>query len=450
MNIKFSTATLAVVIVASLASCSVYKNYERPSDLKTENLYGNALTEGGGESMASLGWRDIYTDPCLQALIERALANNNGLKAQQWAVEQAKASHTQSKLAYLPSLSRSPGGAYNTPSQSLDGKNWTYQIPVALDWELDIFGGLHNQRKMAKAALGSQQDLLQAVESRLIATVASCYYQLLALDQTQLVVRDAYDVWEDLIKAADALLEAGEIGAVAVTQFKGQKYDIEATSRTLERNILNADLDLCSLLGEEPHNIERGSLTALHAPQSMATGVSSALLANRPDVRQAERDLEYFYHNERYATSNFFPKFNINAQTLFNGAWMTSILGSLTQPVFARGKVIAGKKIAKAQYEQAKVNYQQKLIDASAEVVKAMKQFSTAHDNSQTRQLQVDEYNKTVSYSKTLMFNGECTYLDVLSAETNLFATRQALIDSQLDEMLAVVNLYLALGGGSR
>ena len=440
-NILYSG--IVAIVITSFSSCALYKGYERPTDLKTEQLYGNSLAENSEETMAQLSWRELYTDPLLQALIEKALENNTGLKAQQWAVEQAKASHTASKLAYLPSLYFSPSGGYSTPD-----KTWSYQLPFALNWEIDIFGGIHNQRKMAKAALASQQDLEQAVHSRLIATVASCYYQLMALDQTMNIIIDANRVWNELIKSSEELMANGEINGMAVTQFKGQSYDFQANQRTVEHSIKQVELELCSILGEAPHAIERGNLLAATTPAILQTGLSSQLLANRPDVRQAERNLEYFYHNNCYARSNFFPKFVIDASAVFSGSWITSFIGGLTQPIFARGKIIAEKRAAKAQYEQAKLNYQQKLIDASADVVKAMSQWSTSHNNYQTRLLQVEEYQKAVDYSKTLMFNGECTYLDVLTAQTNLFSKSKSLVDDRLEELIGIVNLYLALGGG--
>ena len=441
-------AICIALAVASLASCSLYKKYERPQDIKTDNLYGTALAENSEETMAQLSWRDLYSDPQLQALIEQALANNAGLKAQQWAVAQAQASKTASKMAFLPSLTFAPSGGYSYPAD-LAGKHWSYQLPVALNWELDIFGGLHNQKKMAGAALEMQKDLQQAVHARLIATVAGNYYQLLALDQTKSLLQDAMVVWDDLIRSAEAMMENGYSNAIAVSQFKGQRYDFQTSLNTVEHNITQLEIAICSILGEAPHAIGRGSIITCPSSELLRTGLSSQLLANRPDVRQAERNLEYYFHNVKYARSNFFPKFTIDGQALYNGNWVASIIGGLTQPIFARGKIIAENKIAKAQYEAAKLDFQQKLIDASGEVVLAISQCESAHKNFETRKLQVEEYRKAVEYSRTLMVNGECTYLDVLTAQSNLFDKQKSLIDDRLEEMLGTVNLYLALGGGS-
>ena len=436
----------SVVIALTFSSCSIYKKYERPTDIKTDNLYGQALAETDGGTMAQLNWRELYADQHLQNLIERVMATNSDVKTQEWAIKQAEASHKASKLAFLPSLSLNPNGGYNYASEGVRG--WSYSIPVALDWELDIFGGLLNQKRMAKATVEFEQDVHQAVSARLMATVASNYYQLIALDEQKKVVENAIQVWKDLVRSAEELMKNGETNALAVVQFRGQSYDFEAELTTIEHDIKALEVATCALMGEAPHAIERSSLINCPSSSVLQTGLSAQLLANRPDVRQAERNLELYYYNVNYARSNFFPKFKITAEGAYTGQWIASFLGGLTQPIFARGKVIAEHKIAKAKYEQAKIAFQQKLIDASNDVVLAMSQCETGHNNFLVRAKQVEDYQKAVEYSRTLMFNGEATYLDVLTAESNLIAKERTLINDRLEEMLGVVKLYLSLGGG--
>ncbi|MCF0201054.1 MAG: TolC family protein [Bacteroidales bacterium] len=435
---------ITVLGLASFNSCSLYKNYERPEDLKAEQLYGQSIAEEGEETMATLSWRELYSDPKLQSLIETALQNNTGMKTQEWAIAQAEASLKASKWAFAPSVGLNPAGGYNT------AEGWSYQIPLALSWEIDIFGSLRNQKQMASANLQLQQDVQQAVQSRLIANVANCYYQLLALDETKQLISEAIVVWNNMIASAEALMESGEGDAIAVAQFKGQSYDFQAALESVNKNIADLELSICSLLCEAPHSIERDSIMNRPSPSILKTGVSSQLLLNRPDVREAERNLEMFFYNERYAYSNYFPKFTIDAQALFNGQFIASFFGNLAQPIFAQGKIKAQHKTAEAQYEQAKLNLQQKLIDASGDVVAAMNQWNAAHNSIAIRTLQVEEYKKAVDFSHTQMLNGECTYLDVLLAETSLFEKRQSLIEDRLNEMLGIVNLYLSLGGGSQ
>ncbi|MCF0175068.1 MAG: TolC family protein [Bacteroidales bacterium] len=434
-----------IALLAMVSSCSLYNKYQRPTELQTDNLYGDAVEENGEETFATLSWRELYTDPCLQALIDKALANNTGVKVQQWAVESAKASLTAGKLGFLPSLNLNPEIGYTTGSA---GSSWGYKIPLALTWEIDIFGSKLSQKRMAGASYQAQLDLQQAVKSRLIATVASKYYQLIAYDQIRKVIIDAIAVWNNMITSSEALMENGYADAIAVSQFKGQSYDFQANLHSVDELIAQGEIELCALLCEPPHSIERSNLIECPSPQVLKTGLSSQLLANRPDVRQAESELAYFYHDKQHALSNYFPKFTISAEAAFNGQFIATFLGSLLQPIFAQGKIAAEHKAAKARYEQAKLNFQQKLIDASDEVVLALNQCTRAGENFHLRTLQVAEYEKAVEFSRTLMFNGERTYLDVLIAETNLIDKQQTLINDRLDEMLGIVNLYLALGGG--
>ena len=434
--------------IASLTSCSLYKSYQRPDDIKTQNMYGDLVSENSEDNLAKLSWRELYTDPQLQSLIERAIANNTDVKIQEWAIEQAKASRKASKLAYLPSLSLSPEGGWNRTFGDNGSSAWTYKIPVALNWELDIFGSIYNEKKMADASLQMQKDVHQAVQARLVANIASLYYQLLALDQTKQLSEEAKKVWDDMISTSQSLMDNGVTDAISVSQFKGQGYEFEANLKSVEHSIVQTELNICALLGEPHHKIERSNILNTPSPSILRVGLSAQLLDNRPDVRQAERNLEYCYHDKNLARSNFYPKINIGAEGAYNGNFILSFFAGLTQPIFAQGKIIAQNKIAKAEYEKAKLAFQQKILDASNEVLLALSTCNTAHAMTITRVKEIGEYKRAVDYSRTRMSNGEATYLDVLTAQSNLFQKQQQLIDERLEEMLGVVNLYIALGGG--
>ncbi|MCF0244041.1 MAG: TolC family protein [Bacteroidaceae bacterium] len=447
-----------VMFTTSCASLRAYRDnakglrsaYERPTDIQTDNLYGTTVNATDDGSLATLSWRELYTDPCLQSLIETALTKNTDIKVQEWAIEQAKQSREMSKKAFLPSLDFNPSVGYSyTFNKDIKG-NFAYNIPLALNWEIDAFGTLRNEKRMAESNLLMQEDVQQAIKSRLVANIASLYYQLQALDQTKLLSEEASAVWADMINASEIMMKNGVADAISVSQFKAQQYEIEATMKDIEHNINQIELNICALLGETPHKIQRGSLLATASPAMLRTGLSSELLANRPDVRQAERNLEYFYYNEKVARSNFYPKFNINAGAAFNGNFVLSALGSIAMPIFARGKIKAQHEISKAQFEQAKLTFQQKLIDAGSEVMLSLSRCTSSSAKTESRMKQIKEYETAVEYSRIQMSNGQATYLDVLTAQTNLFQKKQNVIDERLEEMLGLVNLYLALGGGGK
>ncbi|MCF0195812.1 MAG: TolC family protein [Bacteroidaceae bacterium] len=450
MNKKIIYIVAAVVGLASVSSCSLYKKYERPSDLKTDNFYANTIQEAGEENMANLSWRELYTDPYLQQLIERALTQNTDVRMQEWAIEQAQASRRASVKAYFPSVTFQPKGEYLHQFGSDGSGAWSYQIPIALQWELDVFGGLTNKKRAAEASVILQQDAKQAIQSRLVANVASIYYQLLALDENKALCMEAKTVWDEMIETSESMMKGGLVDAIAVAQFKAQSCEFSAGLLTCEHAIMQAEINLMSLLGEAPGAVQRGAgLYEVPSPSVIQTGLSAQLLAGRPDVRQAERNLQVFYHNERYAYSEFFPKFTLSLTGAYNRNFILDFIGGLTQPIFAQGKIRANHQIAQADYEKAKLAYQQKILDASGEVVAALSTCKSAHEKIQIRNVQIEEYKKAVEYARTQMLNGEATYLDVLTAQTNLFEKRKTLIDERLEEMQGVIKLYMALGGGT-
>ena len=447
MNTKILFSAITLVSAALLSSCT-YKNYQRPADIEQDALYGTFIQETDTNTLATMSWRELYTDPYLQTLIEKALERNADLRIQEWAVNQAKASRTAGRLAYVPSLGITASRGYTYYGKEHTG-DWSYSIPIALNWEFDALGGLTNQKRMSEAAYLMQQDAMQAVQSRLVANIASLYYQLLLVDEQKKVADEALKVFADMVVASEEMMKQGLSDGIAVAQFKGQQYEVQASVQELYQQETNLEIEICALLDEKPHHIERGEIFGMQIPE-LATGLSSQLLINRPDVRQAERNLKYFYHGKQYAITNFLPKFNIDAEAIFSGQWITRIFGSIAQPLFNQYKTVAAYKAAKAQYEQAKIEYQKVILEAGNDVVLALTNCNTAKTKIEYRTKQVEEYAKAVSFSRTQMFNGECTYLDVLTAENNLFSKQISLVEDKFSQLESVIKLYLALGGGGK
>ena len=447
MNTKILFSVITLLGVMLFSSCT-FKNYQRPSDIESEGLYGTFMQETDTNTLATMSWRELYTDPILQALIDKALNRNADVKIQEWAVTQAKASRTAGKLAFVPSLNLSASRGYAYYGKDESG-TWNYSIPIALNWEIDALGGLVNQKRMGDAAYFMQQDALQAVQARLVANVATLYYQLLLIDQQKKIAEESVKVFSEMVEASEEMMKQGLGDGISVAQFKGQYLDLQASIQELYQQETTLELNICELLDETPHHIERGQLLEMNIP-ALETGLSSQLLVNRPDVRQAERNLKYYYHNKQYSITNFLPKFNIEASAIFSGQWVTQIIGSIAQPLFNQYKTVAAYKAAKAQYEQAKLSYQKVILEAGNDVVRALTNCNTYKSKIDYRTQQVEEYKKAVSFSRTQMFNGECTYLDVLTAENNLFSSQNSLVEDKFLQLQSVISLYLALGGGGK
>lgn len=436
---------IAAACVALLASCGIYK---RPAEIKTGGLYGDMLPEQDTASLAALSWRELYTDALLQQLIESALTRNTDLRIQQWAIEQAETSHKASKLAFLPSLSFTPAGGYQYSNNAGLNTGWSYSVPVALSWEVDVFGSLRNQKKRMKANLMAQRDARDAIQSRLVANIASLYHQLQAYDQQLVVLDQAIQASNEMTATAEAMMQSGMTDAISVSQFRGRALEYKTLRLEVERSIEHAELTICALLAQTPHHIERSDMQTAVMPQALATGVSSQLLDRRPDVRQAERTLEAYYYGVQMARSDFYPKVTLGGSALYNGDFVTSFLGSLAQPIFNRYRTVEAYKHAQAAYAQAKLAYEQRLLDAASEVVQAVTSHRTAQRSYELRTQQVEEYAKAVNYSREQMFNGNATYLDVLTSQNDLYAKQMSAISDRLETFQGIISVYLALGGG--
>lgn len=444
---KHSSFKLGIVAscVALFASCGTY---QRPAEIKTDGLYGEMLTEQDTASLAALSWRELYTDASLQQLIETALTRNTDLRIQEWAIEQAETSHKASKLAFLPSLSFTPTGGYQYSNNMLSNTGWSYSVPVALSWEVDVFGSLRNQKKRAKANLLAQRDARDAIQSRLVANVASLYHQLQAYDQQLLVLDQAIHASDEMVAVAEAMMQSGMTDAISVSQFRGRALEYKTLRLEVERSIEQAELTICALLAQTPHHIERSDMQATMMPQVLATGFSSQLLDRRPDVRQAERTLEAYYYGVQVARSDFYPKITLSGNALYDGSFVTSFLGSLVQPIFNRYRTVEAYKHAQADYAKAKLAYEQRLLDAASEVVQAVTSHRTAQRMYELRTQQVQEYAKAVTYSREQMLNGNATYLDVLTSQNDLYAKQMSAISDRLETLKSIISVYLALGGG--
>ena len=208
---------MTMTTAALLSSCGLYKSYERPADIQTDGLYRSDNTQSGDSlGLASFAWREIFTDPQLQTLIERGLAQNTNLRSAQLQIEQSEASLKAAKWAYIPSLAFAPQG-------SLAGVDWgkatqTYTIPVSASWQIDIFGSLHNAKKRAQAQLENSQAYKQAVQSQLIAAIANYYYSLAMLKDQLAISQETEKLWKVNVETTRALMNAGQSNMAAVSQ----------------------------------------------------------------------------------------------------------------------------------------------------------------------------------------------------------------------------------------
>lgn len=441
-----------------LGACSVYKSYERPDMPVVDSLYRQAAaTSADTTSIASLSWRELFTDLKLQALIETGLQNNTDLNIARLKVTEAEATLMTSRLAYLPSISFEPSGTL----RSVDGNAMTksYDIAASASWEVDIFGKLTNAKRGAKAALEQSEAYRQAVQTQLIATIANSYYSLLMLDaQLDISERTAAN-WGENVRAMKALKAAGDATELAVAQSEASKLSVDASIASLRQQIDQMENTLTALLGIAPQKIDRTTIGEQRFPTELAAGVPLQLLQRRPDVRQSEAALAQAFYATNAARAAFYPSITLSGSAGWTnaagaaitnpGQWLFTAVGSLVQPLFNRGKNIANLRIAKAQQEEALLSFRQSLLDAGTDVNNALIQWQTARQRQQIDQQQILSLESTVRSSELLMQYSSQNYLEVLTARQTLLQAELTAVSDRFDEIQGVINLYHALGGGA-
>lgn len=448
---------IAILFAFPLSGCHIYRAYERPeSVVVSDSLYREPVAGADTVSLASLSWKELFTDPQLQMLIETGLANNTDLGIARLKVKEAEAQLMTSRLSYLPSVSFTPQGTLTSVDGSKPSK--TYNLAVAADWEIDLFGKLLNSKRGAQAALEQSEAYRQAVQTQLVATIANSYYTLLMLDRQLDITRRTADTWSESVRTMKALKRAGQTTEMAVAQTEAGKLSVDASVLSLERQINETENSLSTLLGMSPQEIGRSTLEKQEFPDSLSTGVPLQLLSRRPDVRQCEAQLAVAYYATNSARSAFYPGITLSGSAGWTnaagaaitnpGQWLLSAVGSLVQPLFNRGKNIANLKIAKAQQEEALLTFRQSLLNAGAEVNDALVQWQTARQRILLDEQQTASLRSALRSSELLMQHSSQNYLEVLTARQSLLQAELNVAADRFDEIQGGINLYHALGGG--
>lgn len=440
---------------ALLSSCGIYTKYQ-PAETTPDNLYGEEVAVDDTTNFGNVNWRELFTDPQLQALIEQGLQNNTDLRSAQLQIEEAEAALMSAKLAFLPSFALSPQGTIS----SFDGgkATKTYTLPVTASWELDIFGRLRNAKQQAKALYAQSKDYQQAVRTQLIAGIANVYYTLLMLDEQLVISQQTEEAWKETVASTRALMDAGLANEAATSQMEAAYYSVQTSILDLKEQINQVENSLALLLAETPRRYERGKLADQRLPEDVAVGVPMQMLSNRPDVRAAERSLEQAFYATNQARAAFYPSIvlsgsagwtNSAGSMIVNpGKFLASAVGSLTQPLFNKGQIMAQYRIAKAQQEEASLSFQQALLNAGSEVNDALVACQTSKAKTLLFEKQIQSLEKALESTSLLMEHGTTTYLEVLTARQSLLSAQLSQTANRFTEIQSVINLYQALGGG--
>lgn len=455
-KIKYiATITLSI---AMLSSCGIYKKYETPQDGSALVAEYAKVQEEAIDTTAfgNLRWDEVFTDPVLVDLINQALENNVNLQNAKLNVDIAQAQLKGAKLSYLPSVALAPGGNYS----SFAGSDFigTYQIPLAVSWEIDIFGKLLNNKRSAEVTVEQTKAYNQAVRSQIIGGVANCYYAIATIQRQIELYKETARLWAESIEVMKNLKLDGRLNEAAIVQSTASYYNLLATITDLEVSLNETNNTMSLLLNVLPQKWSISSQAVMAIPNIVRAGVPMAELAARPDVRASEMELAKAFYATNLARAAFYPNLTISANGGFTnsagsvivnpGDWFIQLAGQLTAPLFSRGKNIATLEASKAAQKQAMNNFEYSLLNASAEVSDAMMVCQKSDEKVNLLNKQIENLEKSVEYTQELLTLGTSTYLEVLTAQQNLLAAQMSQLACEHTKTQAIINLYQSLGGG--
>ncbi len=455
MKMKFAYYTFILLwAVCLMTGCSIYKPYSCP-EVQTEGLYRDLEETRDTASIATLGWRNLFSDKNLQALIDKGLERNTDLRVAHTRVKAAEAVLMNARLSYLPSVVLAPDGSISGTEGAKAIK--TYNLAASASWEIDLFGKVTNAKREALAALEGSRAYRQAVETQLIATIANSYYMLLMLDRQLIISEQTLITWKETEHSIEALKRAGKSNDAAVLQAKANRLALEASVVSIRKSIRETENGLSALLADTSHDIMRGALQKQQFPDTLYAGLPIQLLANRPDVRQAEWNLAQAYYATNAARSAFYPSLTLSGSTGWTnnvggvvvnpGSWLFSAVGSLMQPLFNKGTNIANLRQAKARQEEALLLFQQSLLDAGKEVNNALTRWQSARIRMDYVNQQIMTLQEAVRKTELLMQHTSTNYLEVLTARQRLLEAELTQAQDKFEEIQGVIDLYHAVGG---
>lgn len=447
---------------ALMSSCGIYNKYERP-EVNTTGIVRDVvsatdtLAVSDTTSFGNLPWRSVFTDPQLQTLIQQGLEHNTDLLNAALNVKMVEAQLTAAKLAFVPSFTFSPQGTISSWDGNKSTK--TYSLPVQASWSLDLFGNLLNQKRSAQMALLATKDYQLVVKTNLISNIANMYYTLLMLDEQLIIVNDMAELTKETWDMMKIQKDLGTVRETGVQSAESNYYSVLAQAEDLKRQIRETENSLSLLLGQPAQTIARGKLADQSLPTKFSTGIALQMLSNRPDVHYAEMSLAQCFYDVQTARSRFYPSITISGSGAFTnsagggivnpGKWLLSAVGSLVQPIFMNGQLVAGLKVAKAEEEQAYNTWQNAILSAGSEVSNALVLYNSSDAKSKLEAKQVESLEKNVKYTQELFHHAKgTTYLEIITAQQSLLNAQLAKVQDDFYKMQAVVNLYYALGGG--
>jgi len=454
--------SLLVFTMFVAQSCFVAKDYQKP-EVNLDNLYRTEQT-ADSISLAKMSWDKIFTDQILQNHIQEAIQNNLDMKIALQNMAAAEATMKQGKAGYFPTVNGNATWTHQEISQNsqfgaLFSSIDQYELSAKLSWEADIWGKIRSNKRATAAKYLESAVARQAVQTELVANVASVYYQLLALDSQIKVVTTTLENRNESVEVIKALKEAGNVNEVAVKQTEAQQYAAQIILEDLKFNVKVLENTFNQLLGKAPNTVARGLFENQNIEAEIKTGLPTFLLSQRPDVVAAELNFRNTFELTNVARSSFYPSLTINAtgglQALELQEWFSAksifanVITGLTQPIFNQRQNKTRLEVAQANQQKAYLQFEKTLLVAGKEVSDALASYENETKKLEIRKKQVEALKNAADYSDELLQYGMVNYLEVLTAKDNALNTEINYIDNKFKQLNAVITLYKSLGGGN-
>jgi outer membrane protein, multidrug efflux system len=468
------SSLVATMVALSFTSCKTPSIAEKAENKNVPGAYAN----GNQDSInsATVKWKEFFTDPYLTQLIDNALQNNQELNITMQEIQIAQNEIRARKGEYLPFVGLQAGGGVdkvsrNTPNGALEhnidivpGKEnpeplGDLRFGAYANWEIDTWNKLHNAKKAAVSRYLSTVEGRNFMVTNLVSEIASSYYELLALDSQLQIVKQNIEIQGNALQIVKLQKESARVTELAVKRFEAQVLNTKSLQYTIEQQIVETENRINFLVGRFPQPVERSTqpFTEL-VPQTIHAGLPSQLLANRPDIKQAEFDLAASKLDVKVARARFYPQLGISAgigYQAFNPSYLVkpqsllySIAGDLMAPLVNRNAIKATYYSANAKQIQAVYNYERTILNGYIEVANQLSNISNLQKSFDFKSQEVDALTQSVNISNDLFTSARADYMEVLLTQRDALESRFDLIETKMQQMHALVNIYKALGGG--
>ncbi|WLD24390.1 efflux transporter outer membrane subunit [Flavobacterium dauae] len=469
----YKYAGIACVLL-TLAACKSINIEERVENRSVPDNFGTVQNDT--INSGKINWKDYFSDAHLQRLIETALQNNQELNILLQEIEISKNEIRARKGEYLPSVGIKVGGGVDKvarytnigameattdikPGKEMPEPLGDLMIGAYADWEVDIWGRLHNAKKAAVDRYLATVEGQNFMKTNLISEIAQSYYELLALDNELEIVQQNIEIQNSALDIVKILKQSARTNELAVKRFQAQVLKTTGLQYKIQQKITETENKINFLVGRFPQHIERSHQGFVDlVPQTVYTGIPSDLLANRPDIKQAEMELAATKLDIKSAKARFYPSLGISAgigYQAFNPSYifkpqslLYSLAGDLVAPLVNRNAIKAAYYNANAKQIQAVYEYEQTILEAYIEVANNLSKINNLQKSYDLKSQEVDALTKSIEISNVLFKSARADYMEVLLTQREALEAKFELIETKMQQLNATVSVYRSLGGG--